>query len=205
MCNGKFQHMFNRSQLRRVATRVIFVMICPICGALASPVAALESNRQSTEEESLLVEECEISDAAREALKDAWAARVQTQDIPQFLELYQQAQEAAEPPQCNSDKAKLLAEKAKLLADECSKNEAALSAIEAATAASNEQGKPIDVEDLIYQAKVALSPPECDAGRARNLADKARRMANADKPSIWNNLNSEGFWILISMFIGVAF
>lgn len=202
MCYGKTQHLPLRSKRRRVATLVIFALIFLTWEASASPVAASESNQQSTKEESLPVEECQISDVAREALKNAWAARVQTQEIPKFLELYQQAQTAAEPPKCDSVKAKMLADKAKQLADECSKNESALSAIDAATSSSKEKGRPIDVEDLIYQAKVALSPPECDAVRAKNLADKAKRLAYSDKPSIWTN---EDFWILLSMIIGGVF
>lgn len=202
MFYGNPHHISLRNRRRRVAALVIFALIFPTWEASASPVAAGESNRQFTKEESLPVEECQISDAAREALKNAWAARVQTQEIPKFLELYQQAQTAAEPPECDSVKAKILADKAKKLADECSKNETALSAIDAATSASNEKGRPIDVEDLIYQAKVALSPPECDAVRAKNLADKAKRLAYTDKPSIWDN---EDFWILLSMIIGGVF
>ena len=205
MCYGNTQHLPRRSQRRRVATLVVFALIFPIREASASPTAASESNQQSTREESLPIEECQISDAAREALKNAWAARVQTPEIPKFLELYQQAQTAAKPPECDSVKARMLADKARQLADECSKNESALSAIEAANSASNEKGRPIDVEDLIYQAKVALSPPECDVVRAKNLADKAKQMAYSDKSSISDIWDSEGFWILLSMFIGVAF
>ena len=201
----KIQHLPFRSQRRCLAALVIFGLIFPVWEVPASPMPASESNQQPIDEESLPVEECQISDAAREALKSAWATRVQTQEIPQFLELYQQAQTAAEPPECDSVKARTLADKARQLANECSKNESALSAIDAATAASNEKGRPIDVEDLIHQANVALSHPECDAVRARNLADKAKQMAYSDKPSITDIWDSEGFWILLSMFIGVAF
>ena len=180
----------------------VFALIFPIREAPASPNAARESNQQSTAEESLPVEDCQISDAAREALENASAAELQVHEIPEFLELYQQAQAAAKPPECDSAKARMLADKAIELADGCQGNEAALSAIDAATSASNEKGRPIDVEDLIHQANVALSPPECDAVRATNLADKARRMAYADKPSIWDNAD---FWILLSMIIGGVF
>ena len=116
MCYGNTQHLPRRSQRRRVATLVVFALIFPIREASASPTAANESNQQSTREESLPVEECQISDAAREALKNAWAVRVQTPEIPKFLELYQQAQTAAKPPECDSVKARMLADKARQLA-----------------------------------------------------------------------------------------
>lgn len=191
-----------RIQRKRVAALAILGLILPSWQATASPADASESKQQSITEESLLIEACQISDAAQQALQDAWAARVQAQEIPKFLQLYQQAQNAAKPPECDSAKARSLADQARQLADECPKNETALGAIEAASSASKQQGRPIDVEDLIYQAKVALSLPECDPVKAKNLADKARRMAFSDKPSVWDN---ESFWILLSMVIAAVF
>lgn len=201
----KSRHPALRSQRWRVADLVVFGLILSICQAPASPVVAGESSQRPTSEKALSAAECQISDAAREALHEAWSARVQATEIPEFIELYQQAQKAAKPPECDSDKAMTLADKARQLTDECPKNEAALSAIEAATAASIEKGRPIDVEDLIYQAKAALGLPECEPVKAINLADKARRLAYSDKPSIRDIWDNEGFWILLSMFIGIAF
>ena len=62
----------------------------------------------------------------------------------------------------------------------CQISKAALDAIHAATIASNKIGRPIDVQDLIYQADVAASPPECDSFRAKILADKAKQLAEEE-------------------------
>ncbi len=62
--------------------------------------------------------------------------------------------------------------------EKCKKSETALDAIHAATIASNKKGRPVDVQDLIYQADVAASVPECNSVRAKVLAGKAKQLAD---------------------------
>ena len=99
---------------RCLTTLVILALAFPIWGALASAMAASETNQQSTTEELRPVEECQMSDAARDAINAAWDREGRTSE---GLELIFQAQEAAGPPECDNEKAIELAEQAKTLAD----------------------------------------------------------------------------------------
>ena len=59
----------------------------------------------------------------------------------------------------------------------CPTNETVGNVIYETQIASNKIGRPSEVEDLIYQAGVAASPPECDIVRAKILSDKAYQLA----------------------------
>ncbi len=94
----------------RFTTMVILAMTFPVWGSSASAMAASETNKQPTTEESRPVEECQMSDAARDAINAAWDREGRTSE---GLELIFQAQEAAGPPECDNKKAIELAEQPK--------------------------------------------------------------------------------------------
>lgn len=62
-------------------------------------------------------------------------------------------------------------------AAECEMSVAVNDAIWAAQTASNKIGRPPDIQNLIYEAGLASRPPVCDDFTAKNLADKAYRLA----------------------------
>ena len=212
MCCRKTRRFPVRAQRSEVVILIILGLILSTPEAIASRLTIGDSSGESRTKDSLGIEECQISDAAleaiegaRRAIKNAWAAGLKAPELPEFLELYFQAREAAKPPDCDSDKAKSLADKSRQLANDECPSKIAQDAILAATNASTEKGKPIDVEDLIYQAEVAMGPPECDSATAIKLANKARQLASQPKPSIWSGIQkNEDFWVLLSMIL-VAF
>jgi len=104
--------------MRRCLTRlVILALAFPIWGASTSAMAASETNQQSTTEESRPVEECKISDVAREAIEEARAQLKQNKYRGQMIKLIDQAEAAARLPECDSIRATILADKAKQLAE----------------------------------------------------------------------------------------
>ncbi len=102
---------------RCLTTLVILALAFPIWGVPGFVMAASEINQQSTTEESRPVEDCQISDVAREAIENAEAAWMQAGIVEEALDLILQAERVAGPPECNSIRAKILADKAKRLSD----------------------------------------------------------------------------------------
>ncbi len=85
---------------RCLTTLVILALAFPIWGAPASAMAASETNQQSTTEESRPVEECQMSEAARDAIEEATSAARDGSASVEVFDLIDQAEVAAKSPEC---------------------------------------------------------------------------------------------------------
>ena len=84
---------------RCLTTLVILALAFPIWGVPGFVMAASEINQQSTTEESRPVEDCQISDVAREAIENAQAALMRRMhSVSEAQDLLLQAERAESHP-----------------------------------------------------------------------------------------------------------
>ena len=91
---------------------IVLFLVSSFWSAAYSATAANETGQQTPPgEPSETI--CQMSDAARDAINSATAVVVKKEGTAEALELIYQAKKAARPPECDSAKAKMLADKAK--------------------------------------------------------------------------------------------
>ncbi len=170
--------------MRSYWSKVILCVLVIFSWESTPPVlAASEPSEQSvTTKLPAAPGDCQISEAAREAIDDATEAWMKAGNVPEALELILQAEAATKPPDCDSTKALELAGRAKQLA-ECNVSEAALVSINRAKIAASRDGKiSMEAFDLIYKAEKVAGPPECDSAKAITLANWAIDLARIKFP-----------------------
>jgi hypothetical protein len=145
-----------------------------------SAMSATDTGHQNIVEDLPPETDCQISEAAREAIDVATEAWMKASNVPEALELILRAEAAIKPPNCDSTKAIELAGRAKQWA-ECNVSEAALNSISNAKIAASRDGKiSMAALDLIDKAEKITGPPECDSARAMTLANRAIDLARIE-------------------------
>ena len=99
--------MFGRSILV-----VSLMMTFLFWGISTSAISASDTDQQDIVEGSPPVKDCQISDAARDAIDQATSVWMQVDRAPEALDLILAAEKAGNPPECDSVRAKILADKA---------------------------------------------------------------------------------------------
>ena len=120
---------------------------------------------------------CSPDDDTRAALANARRVLRNSNYRPSMLELLEEAQAAAGPPECDAVRARILADKILQIAEDpvstpCRVDARTRRALDDAIASAAESSQTARAQQLIRQARAALEPPECDNVRARILADK---------------------------------